>query len=157
MESQIETYTLTDLTSIPEPQIPSLCEVWNWQGDTSWTEVLNATAGQEEAYDTKYLKANYISSSKFNPDAFFFLTYRSHAIGLCLAWPAAENEFEIKHLTSVPSHRNKGVEEALISLVLGYIKEQGGTKVVVKLDEPKLKDFQKSVIVPILGKFGFSN
>ena len=67
--------------------------------------------------------------------------FRSHAIGLCLAWPSGDKEYEIKHLTSVPSHRNKGVEEALISLVLGYISQKGATKVIVKLDEPKLKDF----------------
>ena len=33
--SSITTYTLTDFSSLPELQVPSLCEIWNWQGDTS--------------------------------------------------------------------------------------------------------------------------
>ena len=36
MEASVETFELTaDLGSIPETQAPFLCEIWNWQGDTS--------------------------------------------------------------------------------------------------------------------------
>lgn len=36
MEASVETYELTaDLGSVPETQAPFLCEIWNWQGDTS--------------------------------------------------------------------------------------------------------------------------
>lgn len=47
--------------------------------------------------------------------------YRSHAIGLCLIWPTAEQgTYEIKHLCTVPNKRTTGVEEALLSLALTY-------------------------------------
>eukprot|EP00347_Sterkiella_histriomuscorum_P018578 403344980 len=162
---EIQTYVLNDLTNIPEPQVPYLSEIWNWQGDTSvlpykWVEVLNAVAGQGEVYDTKYLKANFLQSKSFDPDAFFFITYRSHAIGLCLAWPSTDNQtFEIKHLSSVPSKRNQGVEEALISLVLSYIKSKGGNKAIVRIgDEKHIQEYQREVVVPILtDKFGFQS
>lgn len=68
--------------------------------------------------------------------------FRSHAIGLVLAWPeSSPSEFILKHLCSVPSHRNKGVEEALLSLVLGYCKGKGATKVTVRLDEEPMKGY----------------
>ena len=53
---------------------------------------------------------------------FFFLTYRSQAIGLTLAYPSETDPetYEIPFLLSVPSHRNKGVEQALLSLILTY-------------------------------------
>ncbi len=39
MESQTgnpaTTFVLTDLSNIPETQVPNLSEIWNWQGDTS--------------------------------------------------------------------------------------------------------------------------
>jgi hypothetical protein len=36
MEASVETYEFTaDLGSVPETQAPFLCEIWNWQGDTS--------------------------------------------------------------------------------------------------------------------------
>ena len=92
MESSVETYELTaDLDSVPETQAPFLCEIWNWQGDTSvlpykvrnltllplqWVEVLSQTAGYEEVIDTKTLKSLYVSTPSFDPNAFFFLTYR---------------------------------------------------------------------------------
>ena len=48
------------------------------------------------------------------------MTYRSNAIGLTLAYRAIddENTFEIPFLVAVPSHRNKGVEKALLALIL---------------------------------------
>ena len=86
-----------------------------------------------------------------------FMIIRSHAIGLCLAWPTTnENEFEIKHLCSVPSHRDKGVEEALLTLVLTYCKNKGATRVIVKFDEINIKHYQTQVLKQILiGKFNF--
>ena len=41
-----------------------------------WVEVLSQTAGQEEVIDTKTLKSLYVSTPYFDPNAFFFLTYR---------------------------------------------------------------------------------
>lgn len=67
---------------------------------------------------------------------------RSHAIGLCLAWPTGgDKEYEIKHMCSVPSHRDKGVEEALLALVLTYCKNKGAKKVIIKMDEVNIKHY----------------
>lgn len=101
---------------------------------------MNAVCGQE-VYDIKEVKAKFVQSSDFDPNAFFFLTYRSHAIGLCLAWPLGNKEFEIKNLTSIPSHRNKGVELALINLALGYCKTQNAAKAFVRFDETPILEF----------------
>jgi hypothetical protein len=100
VESTIPHFKLENLqtTSLPETQAPFLCEIWNWQGDTSvlpykWVEVLSSVSGDESAYDTKVLKQTYVSSPSFDPNAFFFLTYRSHAIGLCLVWPVKSGAY----------------------------------------------------------------
>ena len=107
-------------------QTPSLCEIWNWQGDTSvlpykFESVLNA-ASTEAIYAHGDLKQEYIKSARFDPDGFFFLTYRSNAIGLTLAYRCEDdpNTFELPFLVSVPNHRNKGVEKALLALILQY-------------------------------------
>jgi ribosomal protein S18 acetylase RimI-like enzyme len=106
-------------------------------------EVLSATAGEEEAFDTKDLKKAYVQSSNFDPNAFFFLTYRSHAIGLCLVWPVdgSPSTYEIKHLSCVPGHRNKGVEECLINLAIKYCRCKGAKKVLVPFDEPLINTY----------------
>ena len=30
-----DTFEFSDFGSIPELHVPSLCEIWNWQGDTT--------------------------------------------------------------------------------------------------------------------------
>ncbi|TNV77950.1 hypothetical protein FGO68_gene5615 [Halteria grandinella] len=148
-------------TQLPETQAPFLCEIWNWQGDTSvlpykWVEVLSSVSGSETAYDSKTLKQSYVSSPQFDPNAFFFLTYRSHAIGLCLVWPTPDGQFEIKHLCSVPSHRGKGVEECLLGLALKYCKGKGAKEVTIKFDESPLREYQEGILRELItSNFGF--
>lgn len=82
---------------------------------------------------------------------------RSHAIGICLIWPIAQGQYEIKYLCSVPSHRSKGVEECLIGLALKYCKGKGATRVEVRFDEEPIRQYQQDVLRGILTeKFGFS-
>ena len=54
-----------DSMEIPELTVPSLCEIWNWQGDTSvlpykFESVLNAASMQLESYDHNKLKQTYV-------------------------------------------------------------------------------------------------
>lgn len=49
-------YVFTKFDKIPELQVPSLCEIWTWQGDTSvlpfkWAEVLNSVIGNNDIDD----------------------------------------------------------------------------------------------------------
>ena len=118
---------LNSLETIPEMKTPSLCEIWNWQGDTSvlpykFESVLNAVSTDDQLYTHSGLKQEYILNERFDPDGFFFLTYRSNAIGLTLAYRCVDdpNAFEVPFLVCVPSHRNKGVEKALLALILQY-------------------------------------
>lgn len=163
VEQAIPQFKIDNLQSaqLPETPAPFLCEIWNWQGDTSvlpykWVEVLSSASGNESAYDTKSLKQTYVSSPQFDPNAFFFLTYRSHAIGLCLVWPSSVGQYEIKHLCSVPSHRGKGVEECLLGLALKYCKSKGAQSVIINFDEAPLREYQESVMRQIITeKFDF--
>jgi ribosomal protein S18 acetylase RimI-like enzyme len=99
-----------------------------------------------------------VDNAKFDPNGFFFLTYRSHAIGLCMAWPLGNNEYELKFLCSVPSQRNKGVEEALLTLALEYCKNKGATRVIVKFDDKDLEQYNTQVLKPILtDKYDFKS
>ena len=97
--------------------------------------ILNSasTKGFEEFYKHNELKEKYIKDARFNPDGFYFLTYRSQAIGLTLAMPKADDPttYEIPYLVSATSHRNKGVESALLSLILTFCKKAGAKSVVV--------------------------
>ena len=82
---------LESLDKIPELVVPSLCEIWNWQGDTSvlpfkFESVLNSASIENENYSHNKLKQEYIMDDRFDPMGFFFLTYRSQAIGLTLAF-----------------------------------------------------------------------
>ena len=100
---------LNSLDTIPEMVTPPLCEIWNWQGDTSvlpykFESVLNAGSTDPEFYGHAELKQKYIQDGRFDPDGFFFLTYRSNAIGLTFAYKCAEEEttFELPYLVTVP-------------------------------------------------------
>ena len=35
VEELCATFEITEFSSQPEINVPSLCEIWNWQGDTS--------------------------------------------------------------------------------------------------------------------------
>ena len=79
------------------------------------------------------MKQEYVKCDRFDPLGFFFLTYRSNAIGLTLAYKCAdETTYEIPFLLTVPSHRNKGVEKALLALILEYCKNKGASRVILK-------------------------
>ena len=129
---------LNSLEVIPEMVTPSLCEIWNWQGDTSvlpykFESVLNACSTDPEMYSHADLKQEYVKCPRFDPLGFFFITYRSNAIGLTLAYKCAdESTYEIPFLLAVPSHRNKGVEKALLALILEYCQKKGASRVLLK-------------------------
>ena len=152
--SNLPDLVLHSLETLPEMVTPPLCEIWNWQGDTSvlpykFESVLNSSSTDPEKYDPQQLKQEYVQSARFDPDGFFFLTYRSNAIGLTLAFPSQDDPttFEVPFLVAVPSHRNKGVEKALLALILEYCKNKGGKKVVIKSPTPNLAaSYQDGVV-----------
>jgi len=85
------TFSFTAWDKIPELEVPYLCETWTWQGDTSvlphkWSEVISSVTGKEVS--SKELKENYVKHASFDPDGFYFITYRSHAIGIGYLWPS---------------------------------------------------------------------
>ena len=94
-------YDITDGKQLPQRKTPDLCEIWTWQGDTSilpfkFESVLNSAATEPDyigfgknVFTHTELKATYIDSENFDPNGFFFLTYRSQPIGLTLALPKA--------------------------------------------------------------------
>ena len=56
---------LNSLENLPEMQTPALCEIWNWQGDTSvlpykFESVLNSSSSDPEFYGHAELKQQYI-------------------------------------------------------------------------------------------------
>ena len=54
--------------------------------------------------------------------------------------------YEIPYLVSVPSHRDKGVEEALLSLILTYCANKGAKTVrVLAPPECLVETYDKSV------------
>merc|ERR1711957_439147 len=120
-------YVLNNFDNLPDLQVPSLSEVWTWQGDTSvlpfkFESILNAASDNEELFVAKELSQKWCKGSDFDPNGFFFITYRSQAIGLTFAKEIQNGEYEIPYMVAVPSHLNKGVEQALMVLVLTYLK-----------------------------------
>ena len=132
VENSSSVYTLASLEGgdLIRVETPELCEVWTWQGDTSilphkFESVLNAAATEadyigfgKEVFKHGELKKKFIQRPDFDPDGFFFITYRSNAIGLTLALPDGKGGWTIPFLTAVPNHYGKGVEMCLMSLVL---------------------------------------
>ena len=56
---------LSSLETLPEMQTPALCEIWNWQGDTSvlpykFESVLNSASSEPEHYGHTELKQQFI-------------------------------------------------------------------------------------------------
>ena len=81
IQSTLEAFYV-QFETVPDLKVPPLCEIWNWQGDTSvlpykFESVLNSASTLEEHYKHGELKQKYIKDARFNPDGFFFLTYRS--------------------------------------------------------------------------------
>ena len=73
--------------------------------------ILNAVSDDPELFVAKDLANKWVKNNPtFDPNGFFFLTYRSQAIGLTLAVPTENGEFWIPYMAAVPSHLNKGVE-----------------------------------------------
>ena len=93
--------------------------------------ILNNCSDEPEKYKHGLLKKQFIDDKGFDPNGFFFLTYRSNAIGLTFALPTAPNEYRIVYLCCIPSHRNKEVREALLVLLLKHYKSKGAVKITV--------------------------
>ena len=77
------------------------------------------------------MKKEFIDRKDFDPDGFFFITYRSSPIGLALALPDTETEgsYKIPFLTAIPKYYGKGVESCLMALVLTYLIKKGAKSV----------------------------
>ena len=74
--------------------------------------------------------------------------------------PVAEGQsdegiYEIPYLVCVPSHRNKGVEKALLALLLAYIKKQGGKKVILRGVTPNLVASYQDGVLQACTEAGF--
>jgi hypothetical protein len=128
------------LDNKPEVQIPFLYEVWNWVGDTSilpikWYELLKKHDGLCKsnifsAFTREYLLNTYVRNPNFDPNAFFFLTTRSEVVSGVLVWPLNDSTCEFVTVAALPTHRNKQVLEALLSLAVGYAIDKGFTQAV---------------------------
>ena len=87
MDSPAPTMKITDFSDFKRCDAPDLCEIWNWEGDVTvlpgkWASVVNSHYGTD--YDSSHFKTVYASKDFFDPNGFFFITYRSNAIGCCL-------------------------------------------------------------------------
>lgn len=108
----------------------------------------------KQTFNNQELKKTYIEDKNFDPNGFFFITYRSHAIGLAMCHQNSQGEWVIPFLTSEPKHYGKGVEECLINLVLRYLKEKSAGNIFVEVHPELLPSFEAQV-KPILVKYGF--
>jgi len=75
---------------------------------------------------------SYVAQKSFDPFGFFFLTYRSNAVGSVLAWNDSKGNDIIELLSAVPGLNRHDVETALLSLVLNYFKKKGSKKVYIQ-------------------------
>ncbi|CAI2383318.1 unnamed protein product [Moneuplotes crassus] len=127
MESSSTTTLTLDLDQVRDHErcsVPPLCEIWNWEGDKSilpikWSETLKSTFGID--IDHKFLKETYADNPQFDPNGFFFVTYRSNTIGNCLVFPDEDGKYWIQFLTADQAYRDKQLEEALIGLAIEYM------------------------------------
>uniref|UniRef100_A0A7S3CJJ1 N-acetyltransferase domain-containing protein n=1 Tax=Strombidium rassoulzadegani TaxID=1082188 RepID=A0A7S3CJJ1_9SPIT len=177
----------TDLGAMREKvgskiSVPSLHEIWTWQGDTSIlphkvTEILNQVSKfdlgdprfqNEDPFDfEKPFKSVQIArqirelqeGGSFDPSAFFFITYRSQAVGCCMVVRDDPNslDFKIEYLATVPKSIGSGVEETLVQLALKYIlSHEGEVKIAVEMENEFLREHQAEVFAPILkANYGF--
>ena len=159
-------WILTDLDSqeTPELTVPSLCEIWNWQGDTSvlpykFESVLNSASMEIESYNHNKLKQTYIQDERFDPMGFFFLTSRSSAIGLTFALVSKDDpsHYEIPYLVADPKHKNKGVESALLALILRYCKEKGAKSVTLQSPPQNLIAAYQDGVIQAFESAGFKS
>lgn len=132
----------SDTVQVPQTPVqcksPDLCEIWTWQGDTSilpfkFESVLNAVAMPKDhigfgsqKFNHADLKKEYIDRKEFDPEGFFFITYRSTAIGLAVTIKNNE-EWTIPFLTAIPGYNGKGVENCLLNLVMQYLQKKQAT------------------------------
>ena len=66
---------------------------------------------------------------------FFFLTYRSNAVGSVLAWCDSKGNETIELLSAISGINKKEVESGLLVLVLQYFKKKGAKKVFIQAFE----------------------
>ena len=118
---------------------------------------MNSCSTEHEKYDHSTLKKTYIDDKAFDPMGFYFLTSRSSAIGLCFVLPTAtSSEYRIVFCACVPKHRHNQVEECLLSLVLGFCKSKGATRVVVDSPPEDLAGAYSDGVYHALEAVGFS-
>ena len=106
--------------------VPSLCEIWNWEGDktvlpTKWSETLKSSFNIDMS--SQDLKNDYAENSKFDPNAFFFVTYRSSSIGWWLVWPEDDGKYTLKFLWAGQRYRDQNLEQALAGLAIEYMNQ----------------------------------
>ena len=66
---------------------------------------------------------NYVNVDTFDKEGFFFITYRSNAIGTCFLWKT-EERCDLKYLAADPSWRERDVEKCLAGLAIEYLKNR---------------------------------
>lgn len=146
---------------ILDNKVPSRYETWNWEGDESilpykWIELIQKAKIELNSDNIKqYLKENYYDNDKFNKQLFFFITHRSEVAG-CVYYNLLNNTIEYFLINL--KHLNKGVEEALISLINRKIQENDDfKKELTNLNYINLDLKTTNVDLNILNKLGFKN
>ena len=84
------------------------------------------------SYTPKQLFTAYVAQQSFDPMGFFFLTYRSNAVGAVLAWKNANENDTIELLSAVPGSNKRNVEIGLLGLILNYFKSKKSKKVYIE-------------------------
>ena len=151
-----------ETVEVAKSETPYLCEIWNWQGDTSvlpfkFESILNSASEEPEKYSHSALKKEHIDQAAFDPEGFFFLTSRSNAIGLTYAIPMPDDAttYRVPYLVSTPCHKKEGVEQCLLALVLKYCQSKGAKRVTVDAPPADLLKTYTERVFNVLEDAGF--
>ena len=94
--------------------------------------------------DSKDLKTQYSDNENFDPDGFFFVTYRSNTIGSWLVFPKDDGKYWISFLWADQTYREKNLEQCLVGLAIEYMNQNNSK--VKELYITPYDDFQRNVL-----------
>ena len=134
-------FSLNISKEILECKNPSMCEIWNWEGDLTilpfkvklilikWIDLIKNSGISYDKNIKEYLKINYYENKDFDKKSFFFITFRSDTAGC-----AYLDKDTIKYLLVNKKYFNKGVENTLIKLCLNKLIEKNEEVSLINID-----------------------
>jgi len=144
---------LEDVVAPPGYQVRTYHE-----GDeVSWARIINSSF-KEKGWNAEKCRKLLTNRMQFDPQGFFFVTYRGKPVGTACAWRQSADETKVGYVHMVgvmPEHRGKGLGRLLTLCTLHYFRVKGFQEAILDTDDsriPAIRTYLNLGFEPVYGE-----